>query len=85
MFTTFRYDVDCSPLPELSHLYTAEEASEYANMTTYDILMTELDATNMVQQKSTGSSSSQKEGIEGDAKDLYREIKDSPRKGQELL
>ena len=78
MFTTFRYDVDCTPMPELAHLYTAEEASKYGNMTTYDILMTELDATNMVKPKSTGSSSSQKEG---DDKDLFPGIEDSPTKG----
>lgn len=48
MFTHFRFDTDCSPMPELSHLYRAEDASLYPSMTAFDILMTELDATNMV-------------------------------------
>jgi len=48
MFTHFRYNVNCSPLPELCHLYNQEDAKQYAGMTAFDILMTELDATNMV-------------------------------------
>jgi len=48
MFTHFRYNVNCSPLPQLSHLYNQEEAKQYEGMTSFDILMTELDATNMV-------------------------------------
>lgn len=48
MFTHFRYNVNCSPLAQLSHLYAAEDAKKYEGMTSFDILMTELDATNMV-------------------------------------
>lgn len=48
MFTHFRNDVDCSPMLELSHLYSREDAAKYPPMTAFDILMTELDATNMV-------------------------------------
>ena len=48
MFTHFRNDVDCSPMLELSHLYSREDAEKYPPMTAFDILMTELDATNMV-------------------------------------
>lgn len=36
------------PLPELSHLYTAEQAANYPQMTAYEILMQELSATGMV-------------------------------------
>jgi hypothetical protein len=43
-------------MPELAHLYNKEEAAQYGNLSTYDILMTELDATNMVVH-STGESS----------------------------
>jgi len=56
MFSTLRYNVDCSPMPELAHLYSKEQAAHYGNLSTYDILMTELDATNMVAH-STGESS----------------------------
>ena len=52
MFTHFRYNVDCSPAPELSHLYTAEDAKNYPKMSAFDILMTELNATNMVSSDS---------------------------------
>ena len=48
MFTHFRCDTDCSPMSELSHLYSHEDAAKYPKMTAFDILMTELDATNMV-------------------------------------
>lgn len=47
MFTHFRNDVNCAPMEELSHLYTAEEAAKYTPMTAFDILMTELNATSM--------------------------------------
>ena len=36
------------PLPELSHLYTEEQAANYPQMTAYEILMQELSATGMV-------------------------------------
>jgi hypothetical protein len=29
MFTHFRNDTDCSPMAELSHLYSAENAAKY--------------------------------------------------------
>ena len=47
LFAGFRYDVECEPIPELSHLYTEEDAKKYPKRTAYDILMTELAATNM--------------------------------------
>lgn len=47
MFTHFRHDVDVSPLAELSHLYSPEEASKYPRMTAFEILMQELSATGM--------------------------------------
>ena len=49
LFSHFRYNVDCTPMPELKHLYSEEDAKAYGSMTAFDILMTELDATNMVQ------------------------------------
>ena len=52
MFTHFRYNVDCSPAPELSHLYSEEAAKNYPKMSSFDILMTELNATNMVSETS---------------------------------
>ena len=48
MFTHFRADTDCSPLPSLKHLYTQEDAHFYGGVTAFDILMTGLNATNMV-------------------------------------
>ena len=58
MFTHFRYNVDCSPMPELSHLYEEQKlrdekgfAERYPKMSSFDILMTELNATNMVEEK----------------------------------
>lgn len=48
MFTHFKYNTDCSPMAELSHLFNIEEAKTYKKMTAFDILMEELDATNMV-------------------------------------
>lgn len=62
MFTHFRYNVDCSPLPQLEHLYTEYKAThpnfdqKYSKMTAFDILMTELNATNMVDEGSDFSS-----------------------------
>lgn len=40
----------CGPLPELSHLYTQEEASRYDNISAYEILIRELDATGMTNE-----------------------------------
>ena len=67
MFTHFRYNVDCSPMPELAHLYkTYQEedpsqfAKKYPKMSSFDILMTELNATNMVESGSEYSSSPNK-------------------------
>ena len=47
LFANFRYDVECEPIKEISHLYTEEQAKMYPKRTAYDILMTELAATNM--------------------------------------
>lgn len=47
MFTHFRNDVDIGPMPELSHLYTPEQAAQYPRMTAFEILMQELNATGM--------------------------------------
>lgn len=63
MFTHFRYDVDCSPMPELSHLWAPEREANpdfektYPKLKSFDILMEELSATNMVAE---GSGNSQK-------------------------
>ena len=49
MFCHMRFNVDCSPLPELSHLHNKSNKEEYTKkMTAFDILMDELEATNMV-------------------------------------
>ena len=56
MFTHFRNDVDVSPMPELAHLYTPEEARKYPRMTAFEILMQELSATGMTfDQNATNS------------------------------
>ena len=81
MFTTLRYNVDCSPLPSLSHLYTAEQASAYGNLSAYDILMTELDATNMVVH-STGESSPKATQKEDQPAFM---MEGSPVKGEDIL
>ena len=47
MFAHFRNDVDIGPMPELSHLYTEEQAAQYPRMTAFEILMQELSATGM--------------------------------------
>ena len=52
MFTHFRNDVDVGPMPELSHLYSADEAQKYPRMTAYEILMQELAATGMTSDNS---------------------------------
>jgi len=49
LFSHFRFNVDCSPMPELANLYDAEAAKEkYGKASAFDILMEELNATNMV-------------------------------------
>jgi isopenicillin N synthase-like dioxygenase len=64
MFTHFRYNVDCSPMPELKNLYKSymeenvkEFSDKYPKMSSFDILMTELNATNMVEEGSEYSNS----------------------------
>lgn len=53
LFSAFKSDVDCSPMPELKHLYDAETAPlKYGKKTQYEILMEELNATNMVSEDS---------------------------------
>ena len=53
LFSNFRYDVECEPIPELSHLYACEDAVQrYPKRTANDILMTELAATNMTTYES---------------------------------
>ena len=52
MFTHFRYNVDCSPMPELKALHKYNAAQVYPKMSSFDILMTELSATNMVLESS---------------------------------
>jgi isopenicillin N synthase-like dioxygenase len=73
MFTHFRYNVDCSPMPELRDLYKesaganpASFAKKYPKMSSFDILMTELNATNMVDEASEHSTSPKK----GDAMEI---------------
>jgi hypothetical protein len=48
MFCHFGDKTSLEPLPELSHLYSAEEAKAYPKITAYDLLMQELAATGMV-------------------------------------
>ena len=52
LFANFRYNVECEPIPEISHLYTPESARNYPKRTANDILMTELAATNMTKYES---------------------------------
>ena len=61
MFSHFRNDVDCSPLPELVKLYKINAAEKFPKMTAFDILMTELSATNMVLESSEFSNVSNPE------------------------
>jgi hypothetical protein len=64
MFTHFRYDVDCSPMPELEHLWKTEKETNpefskvYTKLKSFDILMEELSATNMVSENSAHSGNS---------------------------
>lgn len=57
MFTHFENEVDCTPMKELEHLYkdsrdaNPEQFDEqFPSRNAYDILMTELGATNMVDE-----------------------------------
>jgi len=47
LFSHFRFDTDLSPMGELSHLITPEQASKYKKMTAFEKLMEELRATSM--------------------------------------
>jgi len=48
MFTHLKHDTDCTPLPEISHLFDpGMSLAQYGNKTANDILMEELKATNM--------------------------------------
>lgn len=47
MFTHFKWNVDCSPMAELSSLAQKDSSQLYPKLTAYDILMEELRATNM--------------------------------------
>lgn len=48
MFTHFRNNVDCSPMPQLKNYHIESAEEKYGKMTAYDILMEELNATNMI-------------------------------------
>jgi hypothetical protein len=48
MFCGFRYNIECEPFKELSHLYTQEDAIKYPKRTVLDLMKTELAATNML-------------------------------------
>ena len=61
MFTHMRYNVDCSPMPELKHLHREKADEKYPKMNAFDILMTELSATNMVLESSEFSNHSANE------------------------
>ena len=52
MFTHFRYNVDCSPLAALAPMHRENAMLKYPKMTSFDLLMTELSATNMVLEAS---------------------------------
>ena len=53
LFSHLRYDVDLSPLPELAHLYDAEEARmKYPAMTAHEKLIEELRAINLAPKQS---------------------------------
>lgn len=56
LFNHLRHDVDISPLPEMSHLYDAEEAKlKYKSMTAHEKLMEELRAINLAPESKEGS------------------------------
>ena len=73
LFSHLRYNVDISPLPELAHLYDAEEArSKYPPMTAHEKLIEELRAINLAPKQSyagakggSGRDSSDGEGQSG--------------------
>lgn len=52
LFSHFRYDTDLSPIKELSHLISVEQASKYRQMTAFEKLMEELRATSMTSESS---------------------------------
>lgn len=47
LFSHIRYNVDLSPLPEMSHLYHEDAPSKYRKMTAHEKLMEELKAINL--------------------------------------
>ena len=53
--------MDCSPLPELLELHKTNASQAFPKMTAFDILMTELSATNMVLESSEFSNISNPE------------------------
>ena len=63
LFSHFRNDVDCSPLPQLVELYKVNAEQKFPKMTAFDILMTELSATNMVLESSEFSNISNPEQL----------------------
>lgn len=69
MFTHFRYNVDCSPLPALKAMHRENAALKYPKMSSFDLLMTELSATNMVLEASDFSAAPIQD-VELDEKDL---------------
>jgi len=72
-------------MPELAHLYNKEQAGQYGNLTTFDILMTELDATNMVVNSTGESSPREKSPKSNDTPTFQMEMENSPIKGSELI
>lgn len=59
MFTHFRYNTDCSPMPALKDKHREKADEKYPKMSAFDILMTELSATNMVLESSEFSDKAQ--------------------------
>ena len=53
LFSHLRHDVDLTPLPEMAHLYNAEEAArKYRPMTAWDKLVEELKSINLAPKQS---------------------------------
>jgi len=52
LFSHIRHDVDISPLPELSHLYSAEDKEKYFPCTAFEKLCEELKAINLCPKQS---------------------------------
>ena len=52
LFSHIRHDVDLSPLPELSHLYTEEAKEKYFPCTAFEKLVEELKAINLCPKQS---------------------------------